>query len=102
MATWTAGLSSTRSKETQQAAACWRAHPAGAEVLGEQGQLGEGQGQEVVELIEQAGALADDGLQPAGHLAQQAQFAGPRRVRAGPQKVWCQHPRDPNGNPQRT
>ena len=49
-------------------------HPAGSQVLGEQGQLREGQGEQVVELVDQAGALADDGLQAAGDLAEAAEF----------------------------
>jgi hypothetical protein len=42
-----------------------RLDPAGGEVLGEQGQLGEAQGQQVMELVDEAGALADDGLEAA-------------------------------------
>ncbi|HYT87785.1 MAG TPA: hypothetical protein VEL76_03605 [Gemmataceae bacterium] len=49
-------------------------HPDGGEVLGEQGQLGEGQRAQVRELVEQARALADDGLEAAGDLAQTAEF----------------------------
>ena len=45
----------------------------GREVLGEQGEFGEGQGEQVVKLVEQTGALADDRLQPAGDLAQGAE-----------------------------
>ena len=45
-------------------------HPAGSQVLGEQGQLGEGQGEQVVELVDQAGALAADGLEQAGNVAE--------------------------------
>ena len=47
---------------------------AGGEVFGEQGEFGEGQGEEVVELVDQAGALADDGLESAGDLAEGAEF----------------------------
>jgi len=49
-------------------------HPAGGAFFGEQGQLGEGQGEEVMELIEQARALAGDGLQAASDLAEDTQF----------------------------
>ena len=48
--------------------------PAGGEVLGEQGQFGEGQGEQVMELVDETGALADDGLEPAGDLAKRAEF----------------------------
>ena len=48
--------------------------PAGGEVLGEQGQFGEGEGEQVVELVDEAGALADDGLEAAGDLAEGAEF----------------------------
>ena len=34
-------------------------NPALGEVLGEQGEFGEGEGQQVVELVDEAGALAD-------------------------------------------
>jgi hypothetical protein len=45
-------------------------HPAQGDVLNQQGQLGEGQGEEVVELVDEAGALAGGGLESAGDLAQ--------------------------------
>ena len=43
--------------------------PSGGEVLGEEGEFGEGEGEEVVELVDESGALADDGLESAGDLA---------------------------------
>jgi hypothetical protein len=49
-------------------------HPAGRQLLGEQGQLGEGQGEQVVELVAQARAVANDGLEAAGDLTQAAEF----------------------------
>jgi hypothetical protein len=49
-------------------------HPAGGEVLGQQGQLGEGQGEQLMELVEQAGALADDRLEASGDVAQGAEL----------------------------
>src|SRR5438034_849135 len=49
-------------------------HPALREVLDEEGQFGERQSQEVVELVDQAGALPDRGLESGGDLAQRAQF----------------------------
>jgi hypothetical protein len=48
--------------------------PADGDILGEQGQLGEGQDQHVMELIDEAGALANNGLEPAGDLAKDAQL----------------------------
>jgi hypothetical protein len=42
--------------------------PAGGDVLDQQAQFGKGQVQEMMELIDEAGALADDGLEPAGNL----------------------------------
>ena len=47
--------------------------PAGGEVLGEQGEFGEGKGEQVVELVDEPGALADDGLEVAGDLAEGAE-----------------------------
>ena len=44
--------------------------PAGGDVLGEQGQFGKGQGEQMMELVDQAGALADDGLESSGDLAE--------------------------------
>ena len=55
--------------------------PAGGDVLDQQGQFGEGEGQQVMELVDQPGALADDGLQPAGDLAQEPQLR--QRMGAG-------------------
>ena len=48
--------------------------PAGGDVLDEQGEFGEGQGEQVVELVDETGALADDGLEAAGDLAEGAEF----------------------------
>ena len=48
--------------------------PAGGDIPGEQGQLGEGQGQQMMELVEETGALADDGLQSSGDLAEDAEL----------------------------
>jgi hypothetical protein len=58
--------------------------PAGGEVLGDQGQLREGQGAPVVELVDAACALAQHGLEPAGDLAAGAEFGGQRALRLGP------------------
>ena len=57
--------------------------PAGGEVLDEQGEFGEGQGEEVVELVDQAGALADDGLEAAGDLAEGAEFGSDNGMSTG-------------------
>jgi hypothetical protein len=46
---------------------------AGGQALGLQGELRERQRQQVVELVEEPRALAGDGLQPAGDLAECAQ-----------------------------
>ena len=48
--------------------------PAGGEILGAQGEFGEGQGEQVVELVEEARALADNSLEPTGHRTQSTQF----------------------------
>jgi len=48
--------------------------PAGGDVLGEQGQLGEDQSQELVKLVDQPRALADGRLQATGDLPQGAQL----------------------------
>ena len=53
--------------------------PAERDVLDEQGEFGEGQGQQVVELVDQAGALPDGGLEAAGDLAEDAQLVGQGR-----------------------
>src|SRR5262249_4861571 len=58
--------------------------PARRQVLDEQGQLGEGQGQQVVQLVDQAGALPYRGLQPRGDLTQGAQRRGEDRCRPRP------------------
>jgi hypothetical protein len=49
-------------------------NPGGGDILGEQSQFGEGQGQEMMELVEDPSALADDGLESAGDLAEDAEF----------------------------
>ena len=46
--------------------------PARGDVLDEQGEFGEAQSEQVMKLVDEAGALADDGLEPAGDLAEQA------------------------------
>ena len=56
-------------------------HPAGGDVLGEGGQLGEGAGQEVVESVGGPGGLLDLALQAADDLAEQGH--GRRRRRRG-------------------
>jgi len=50
--------------------------PAGAQVVDDEGQLGESPGQEVVQLIDEARVLARLGFEPAGDLAEQAQLGG--------------------------
>ena len=57
--------------------------PALGDVLDEQGQFGEGQGQQVVQLVDQAGALANGGLESSGDLTQGPQLAGQRRCAGG-------------------
>ena len=49
-------------------------NPAGGDILGEQGEFGEGQGQQMMELVDEACALADDGLKSSGDLAEDAEF----------------------------
>jgi hypothetical protein len=36
----------------------------------EEGEFGEGAGEELVELVDESGALANDGLEPRGDLAE--------------------------------
>ncbi len=48
--------------------------PCRGEVLDEEGEFGEGESEQVVELVDEAGALADDGLESAGDLAQGAEL----------------------------
>ncbi len=48
--------------------------PARRNVLDEQSEFGESEGEQVVQLIDEACALAYDGLEAAGDLAQDAQF----------------------------
>ena len=48
--------------------------PGAGNVFDEQGEFGERERQQLVELVDEAGAMADDGLEPAGDLAQRAQF----------------------------
>jgi len=43
--------------------------PALRDVFDEEGEFGEGEGQEVVELVDEAGALPDGGLESGGNLA---------------------------------
>ena len=49
-------------------------HPASGAILGQQGPFGKGECEQVMELVDPAGALADDGLEPAGDLAQGTEF----------------------------
>ena len=48
--------------------------PADGNILDEQCQFGKGQGEQLVELVDEAGALADGGLEPSGDLAERAQL----------------------------
>ena len=59
-------------------------HPAGGEVLDDQGEFGKGQSQELVQLVDEPGALSDDGLESAGDLAQDAECRRRGQVRGGP------------------
>ena len=60
--------------------------PAASNILDEQGEFGESQRQQVVQLIDEPRPLADDGLESAGDLAERAQGLGQeldrRRLRA--------------------
>src|SRR5262249_48532672 len=47
--------------------------PADGDILLQQGQFGEGEGEEVMELVDEARALTDDGVQPAGDVTEDAQ-----------------------------
>lgn len=58
--------------------------PAGGDVLDEQGEFGEGESKEMVELVDEPRALPDDGLESAGDLAQGAKFGVHRRGGDGP------------------
>ena len=48
--------------------------PGGGEVFGQEGEFGEGEGEQVVELVDEPGALADDGPESSGDLTQGAEF----------------------------
>jgi hypothetical protein len=50
----------------------------------DQGQLGKRQREQVVQLVDEPSALANDGLQAAGDLAEHAQLVGERRHGGGP------------------
>ena len=54
-------------------------HPASGEVLDEQGEFGKGERKQMVELIDESGALADNGLEPARDLTHGAEFERLRR-----------------------
>src|SRR6516162_792095 len=54
-------------------------HPTRGDVLDEQREFGEGQSEQVVELVDEACALSDNGLKSPGDLAQRAQLGGQRR-----------------------
>ncbi len=58
--------------------------PARRDVLDEQGEFGKGEGEQVVQLVDQAGALPHNRLEPAGDLAQRAQFGGQTGCGCGP------------------
>jgi hypothetical protein len=58
--------------------------PAPGEVFGREGALGEGQREEVVELVDEAGALAGGGLEACGGVAQRAEGVGQGLGRGGP------------------
>src|ERR1022692_1853670 len=53
-----------------------REDPAVGDVLDEQREFGEGERQEMVKLIDEARALAYDGLEPTGDLTEGAQLGG--------------------------
>ena len=56
--------------------------PADGDVLDEECQFGKGQGEQLMELVDEAGALADGGLESSGDLAERAQlWRQGRRVR---------------------
>jgi len=57
--------------------------PAGGEIFREQGQLGEGEGEQVMQLVDEPGALADDGLQASGDLTEDALLVGEGRRGGG-------------------
>jgi len=47
--------------------------------MDQQSEFGEGEGEQVMELVDESGALANDGLEPAGDLSDGAEFEGQRR-----------------------
>jgi hypothetical protein len=53
--------------------------PPRSDIFGEKGEFGEGDGEQVVELVDLSGALPDAGLEPGGDLTQDAQSDGQRR-----------------------
>jgi hypothetical protein len=59
-------------------------HPAGGDVFYLHGQFGEGAGQELMQLIDQARALTDHGLESAGDVAEWQQWGWGERVGLGP------------------
>ena len=58
--------------------------PADRDVLDEEAEFGEGECEQVMELVDEPGALPDDGLETAGDLAEETQFVGHRRRVSGP------------------
>jgi len=58
-------------------------YPTGAEILDEDGQFGKGTDEELMELIDQSGALPGDGLESSGDLSELAEFEGGRRPGLG-------------------
>src|SRR5262249_37093733 len=58
--------------------------PPAGQILDEQRELWERESEQVMELVDEARALADDGLEAAGDLAQRPQLHGQGRVAAGP------------------
>ncbi len=58
-------------------------YPAQGDVLDDQGQFRERRHQQIVQLVDEPGALADHGLQARGRLAQDAQRGRPAAMAAG-------------------
>ena len=48
--------------------------PSGGDVLDADGEFGEAAGEELVELVDESGALSGDGLESSGDLSQREQF----------------------------
>jgi len=58
--------------------------PAAGDVLDEEGEFGECESQQMVELVDDAGALADGGLESSGDLSEQSHLVGHGRRVGGP------------------